>query len=669
MAKKVIISFILCAIVCFSIFAQTHISVPLGHPVYHVLEQAQMRGLCRFLPSARPYTKSFILSVIEEIMENDETQRFGKLTQQERAIFDKFRTDFTPERDGLDLKRGVLAREHTWNDVYFSSEFGLNIDLSFSGAYFSNAGGFKYADFAEGDEPDYRFIGADHPASGDFLTGLDSGFSLSFIGDMGRNFSYGLTVGCAFLKTPRSVLGQMNTFSHEWVNDREGKENHDWARENRKLTVYGEPLTYFPYTYKMNWDGSVWYRGSLDAASFEGWPETLSFGYYMFPEMGGQLLNGHVQYRVARLDRDWSGMSNNASLVLNQSAQPFLAWEVTFIPFEWITFSALTGILEYGMMMDGSGEGGIKDAAETFQNAFSINMLELNYKNYFHFDFGSATVWPKRFEIGYHFPFQDTFLYQNNVGDFDNSALFSNIMVQYPGLAKAWFSLFVDEMSFGEINRDSIFNLSRMMFSYQFGTTFYLPFLSFSSITLGYTKVEPYNYSHTREDLPWYGDTAMETNWVNRGRSLGHYLPPNSDEILVRFDTMPSLGSKVSLQYQMIRHGAEYGDRAVAGSSLWSELDPWKRSTKPNLRKYFLQDGAYQWMHIFKVRGEYSMLGKTPIRMFGEFGGVYSYFTDIDSSIEPNPGKPYPYSRIDTPQYPNQFSIIGVVGMRIFPKF
>jgi len=497
---------------------------------------------------------------------------------------------------------------------------------------------------------------------------LDSGFSLSFIGDMGSNFSYGLKIGGAFLKTPRAVLGQMNTFSHEWKNEKEGKADHDWARENRILTVYSEPLTYFPYTYKMNWDGSVWYRGSLDAAGFEGWPQIMSVGYYMLPEMRGELLNGHIQYSVARLDREWSGMSNNASLVLSQSAQPFLAWDVTFIPFEWITFSALTGVLEYGMMLDGSGRGGIKSAAESCQNAFSINMLELNYKNYLHFDFGSATIWAKRFELGFHFPFQDTFLYQNNGGDFDNSALFCNLMGQYPGLGKLWFSFFVDEMSFGEISRESIKHLSRMMYSYQLGGSVFIPFLSFSSFSFIYTKVEPYNYTHIREDLPWYSNIPMESNYVNRGRSLGHYLPPNSDEILLRFDTMPSISSKLSLQYQMIRHGADYGDREVGGSSLWSELDPWGRSKKENLRKYFLQDGAYNWMHIFKLGGEYSLTtNNIPVRMFGEVGGVYFYFTDIDGPV--NSGKASPYYRIDTPQYPNQFSVIGIVGMKIFPKF
>jgi hypothetical protein len=538
--------------------------------------------------------------------------------------------------------------------------------LGFSGSFFPIAGGFTHAAGVDDSDP---FAGANHPASGDFFYGVDSGIYFSFIGDLGRSASYGLTIGGGFLSAPRAVLGQMSTFFPGWQNDRPDRYP---GSENRNLTVYSEPLTHFPFTFRQNWDGSVWYMGALDAGGFEGWPQTMSFGYYMIPEMTGSMLNGHVLWRIASLEREWAGMSNNASLVLNQSAQRFLACEVTLIPFPWISFSALTGVLEYGMMLDGSGRGGIKTAAETFQNAFSMNILEFNVRNLFHIGLGSATIWPKRFEIGYVFPMMDTFLYQNNIGDFDNSALFLNLSGQYPGLAKLWFSLFVDEMSFGDINRD-FFNMSRMMFAYQLGASVHVPWferLSFSSLTISYTKIEPYNYTHTREVVPWYGDLKMENNWVNRGRSLGHYLPPNSDEILFRIDTMPAISSKLSIQYQLIRHGADYGDRAVGGSSLWSELDPWGRQSKPNLRKYFLRDGAYQWMQILKLRGEHSLASsKLPLSAFAEIGGVYSFFTDIDNSIEPNSGRPSAYSRINTAQYPNSLRFIGIIGVQIFPKF
>jgi hypothetical protein len=159
----------------------------------------------------------------------------------------------------------------------------------------------------------------------------------------------------------------------------------------------------------------------------------------------------------------------------------------------------------------------------------------------------------------------------------------------------------------------------------------------------------------------------METAYANNGKSIGSYLPPNSDEILFRFETMPTVQSTARLQYQMIRHGADYGSGAVDGSSLWSELDPVGRSTKDVLRKHFLEDGAYQWTHIIKIGGEYSFTQyKLPFSLFAEAGVVFSYFTNIEGT--PNSGSPSPYSIIETAEYPHSTGIIATIGFRLFPK-
>ena len=49
-----------------SLNAQTHTAVPLDDPVYYLIEQAQMRGLCAALPGVKPYSREKILSIVEE---------------------------------------------------------------------------------------------------------------------------------------------------------------------------------------------------------------------------------------------------------------------------------------------------------------------------------------------------------------------------------------------------------------------------------------------------------------------------------------------------------------------------------------------------------------------------------------------------------------------------
>jgi len=206
-----------------------------------------------------------------------------------------------------------------------------------------------------------------------------------------------------------------------------------------------------------------------------------------------------------------------------------------------------------------------------------------------------------------------------------------------------------------------------MMFAFQFGASAHLPIrrLPFSTITVSYTKIEPFNYTHNRIQTPWHGDAWMEQNYVNFGRSLGSYLPPNSDEILIRFETLPNPHSRLRLQYQLIRHGAAFGDRAVPGSSVWSELNPFS-TYRHAQRKYFLRDGAYQWLNILRLRGDYSFTGSNiPIRVFAEVGGVYSFFTDIGDR---QAGSGTPFRRVDTPQYPRSLRFIATMGVQIFPK-
>ena len=144
------------------------------------------------------------------------------------------------------------------------------------------------------------------------------------------------------LQSPRAVLGRTYNNYFDYVENFDPDNPH-----SRYITVFSEPLAYFPYTYKRHWNGFVWSTKQVDNAGQLAWPQSVSIGYTMLPELSGEFLGGSVNYRFARLDREWAGMTANGSLVLNQSAQPFLAMDVTIRPFDWIIISSLTGVLEY----------------------------------------------------------------------------------------------------------------------------------------------------------------------------------------------------------------------------------------------------------------------------------------------------------------------------------
>jgi hypothetical protein len=624
------------------LFSQTHVSVPVDHSVYYILDQAEVRGLCSPLPAVKPYTRGKIIETINEIL-NAEPKRFGSLTDGEREILENAREEFSRQAAGFDPWKGMYRFDTTGkNDIRFSLDAGIALESLNSAAY-----------YIEEEEPQPSVKREGSPLDKDI--GTDTWGTIIIRGDIGEHFSYNIDFSAGLMKAKRVKIGEYYPYASQ------ADDIADSSIINKPVEIYSRPLAFFPYTYKKNWDGFMFnIAGSMDAGSMEGWPINLSIAARMESEMSASLFDDMLLIRFGRIRREWGAMAPGSSLVFNSAARPFVGIEANFNPVPWFSFSSLTGVLEFDNL------NGISEPAMTFQNAYSIQQVELNYKNYFHIDFGSTAVWSKRFELGYIFPLLDNFFYQNYIGDFDNMAIHLNLKGQYPGLGKIWFSFFLDELEIETMS--SAFDLDRHMFAYQAGIQGIIPFLCFTSLTVSYTKIEPYNYTHRRNFLPWYDreNGPMQLAYVNNGSSLGYYTPPNSDEIKVRFDTRPLPGTLCHLQYQLVRHGADYGKHQVDGSSLISELDPRGRDgSKASLRKNFLNDGAYQWMHIIKIGAEHK-LKKLPLTFFGEAGAVYSYFTDISDDEYEKYAPGFQSRPAALGDYLTSTSFILTLGFKIF---
>jgi len=623
-----------------TLYAQTHVSVPLDHAVYYILDQAEVRGLCSPLPTVKPYTQGKILEVIREILDA-EPKRLGGLTDGEREVLENVREEFTKKAAGFDPWKGTYRFDSTKKDVRFSMDVGVTVESLNSAALDKEEGKTN--------------------------TGTDTWGTLMIKGDVGEHFSYDVDFSAGMMKAQRVKLGDYYVYASETKFDADDPRFKDGdprqGSENKTIHTYSQPVAFFPYTYQRKWDGFMFNLGGpMSAGSMEGWPNNISIAAAMNGEMSASAFGDMLLVRFGRLKREWGAMAPGSSLVLNGAARPFTGIEANFNPVPWFAYSSVTGVLEFDNLYD------ISDSAMTFQNAYSLQQLELNYKNYFHIDFGSSAIWSKRFEFGYIFPLLDNFFYQNYIGDFDNMAIHFNLKGQYPGLGKLWFSFYLDELEISSMS--SAFKFDRHMFAYQAGVQGIIPFLHFSSVTLSYTKIEPYNYTHTRSVVPWYdSDRPMELAYNNNGACLGYYLQPNSDEIKIRFDTRPLLKTTSHFQYQLIRHGADYGPHQVDGSSLISELDTIDRGSKASLRKKFLKDGAYQWTHVFKIGAEHTVK-KLPLTFFGEAGVVYSYFTDISDDEYANYTPPPEGETSRRPQaagdYYKSTAFIFTLGFKIF---
>ncbi|MDR2601555.1 MAG: hypothetical protein LBC53_03770 [Spirochaetaceae bacterium] len=616
--KKTI--FILFAVLqCSLVFGQTNTSIPLNDPVYQFLEICELRGLCQPLPKVKPYTLKTILGALTQIENAD--GRF-LLTQNERIIIQRARERLNNKKTGFNPQNGLYRIEtNNQEGLRISAEAGVAAETTLSGGFY-----LKDSLFGSGFEP-----------------GLDFWLSFHVVGDIGDNFSYYIGISGGLMYANRNYLGKNFLYY----------DGYEEGKKDETKNVYTQPRAFFPYGYKAKWDGVVWEIPNINNADFLAWPVDFSIGYGTTSEIAGTFLSDSIFYRVGRLPREYGGIFHGYSLDLNAAAQPFFGVDLTISPFNWIAISSLTGVLEF------YSEEGIKASAYGFQNMYTISQIELMYKNYIHFGFGSAVVWPKRFELGYILPIIDKHFYQMAIGDFDNTAEFANLKLQAPGVGAVWASLFLDEIN----PEPGIFQLDRALYAFQFGAVVNTPFLPFGKLELSYTKIEPYVYTHPKIETPWYSDRLMEQAFLNHGDMLGYYLKPNSDEIKAKISFAPAARLLANAQYQLIRHGAEFGDLQVDGSSGLSELGD-DRSKDPHYRKFFLRDGAYEWNHIIKFGVNWEA-PRTAIQIFAETGVSIQYFTAITEG-KPNDGSPHPYKISKT--YPSSSAIFLTAGVRVFNR-
>ena len=642
--KKVFFLLIILISVNF-VFAQTNNTVNVFDDIYNVIDQAEIRGFCGPLPGARPYTEKKILSILDEILEYEEN-----LSSTEIQIINGYQNKCKRNDEENKKKLGTIFFENNdWTSVPLTFQINYGLETNVSGGVYNTS--------------EYNSYGFD------FMP------KFGFSGDIGNNFGYNIQALIDVSKMPLINNGDydvgLNWFSYV---DSEGKvvPARDKEKKKRKITSYSN-TNYLPFSYLKPWGGQFYYLSNMSASGLEGWAHELGVTGNIFAELHTSFLNDKVNIGLGRNYREWAAMDKHSSLVLNGTAMPFFGLDITVELLPYLTYSSLTGTLEYPNRDDIFGNslpGNDHDDASLWQNAFSINMVEVNYKG-LHADFGSTVVWPKRFELGYMFPLTNYVEYQNHIGDYDNLALFGDLKYTKTGIGSVWGSIYLDEIN--GMNNNPL-KYTRAMFATQAGIKAVLPNIPYGSLALRYTKIEPYCYTHHSVNyLPYYDDYVC-MNYTNNGINLGSYLPPNSDEILLRFDSMPLPSLTTSFSFQMIRHGADYGPQQVRGSSIYSELD---NSNRDEFTKNFLHDGAYNWIHILSLNASYSNRQyKVPFKFNITLGGIVSYYTAISESEYRGPEDWYAgesgnygncsgdYS-IDTDKYPFTYGAVLSIGVTI----
>lgn len=632
------------------LFSQNFISVELSDKVYDLIEYGKIHGLCKNVTGFKPYTHSEIISCLNEMIENEDV-----FSENEIEILKSYKEKY--EFNNSKKNNLLSARfENSFLDGKLTNRFLFDISLKSiaSGGVYNNKDCNSF--------------------------GMDNLIDFNVRGDFSTFLSYRVNPSFDVTKMPLQKIGEYE-IGYMWYNrnSQTGELiNQDGTLQSPRTINVFKNHSYLPYSYSKPWAGQMYFLSNMSASGLEGWPMEWGLSGFINGEIRFSFFDNNLKLGAGRFRREYAAMDNGSSLVLNSFAQPFFAADFETKIFKWLKFSSLAGILEYPNQdfvfernVNGRTynalpilEGNESDDQFFFQNGFSINMFELDF-DYIHLDFGGSCIWPKRFEIGYLFPLACFVEYQNHIGDADNLGLFANFKFRMLGFYELWASVFVDEIN--GLN-DNPFIATRDMFAYQAGIKFSLPFLSLSTISFRYTKIEPYCYTHHSINYTsWYAHYICE-NYSNNGESLGYYLPPNSDEFRLDFNWTPNAIFDLNANYQFIRHGADYGTQQVPGSSIYSELNNHGRT---DLRKYFLHDGAYNWIHIVSVGGNANLRKfGLPIELFGNIGFMYSYYTIIDNENYTRDGKAEKcgfstkYQTVNTTEYPTQTGIVLTFGVK-----
>lgn len=628
--KKIYILLISIFVFSSSVFADTNNSVSVDDEVYSVILSCENKGLCSPVRASRPWTEKYILSKLNECLEtltdsNDDRNSFSYKTTLAVLNYQISRFNRT---EGLDIKNLSFRYENKDEDVPVTFNFNDSLDGNFGTGIYEKA---------RSDAFSYEFYN-----------------NFNFFGDMGKSISYGINAFVGFSEMPLENMGEYTVIDHF-------EEPYNGIEE--KITTY-KNNAYAPYSYTKKWDGSAYDLTDLGANGLRGWAFGQSLVFGMKGEISASLLKDHVEIVYGRNLREWGGMDEGASLSLNSRARPFMAIETKFHLFDWLSLSCLTGSLEMpNQEFTASWANG-----DHFQNNFTLSLVEFNFK-YVHFDFGSGTIWPKRSELGYLFPLIDNVVYQNNIGDRDNLSFSGSLKFRYPGIGSLWFSGYIDELSYFKLD---VFTKMRNMTAYQGGAKIELPFLPFGNLSFRYTKVNSYCYTHPSLNTGWYaygnytGNTsALSTSYTNNGYPLGYYLAPNSDEFLVRASTYANQWTNVFLQYQLIRHGVDFGSKQIKGGSYYSEL--WYNHSNLEKEKRFLKDGCYEWTNVISAGTDVDcrQFFGIPATLNFNAAVLLTHYTDTGL---PAGEVTNSYSKIETDEYAKYAGFLVSLGVKLFVK-
>jgi len=549
--------------------------IPIGNPVYSLIDYFEAKGYLGFMPQAKPYTKIFIAELLAKLLENE------SLSAREKKIIQRYYSDFIQDTNGLTVYK--QASENTFALAGFSAQTSVRAGAGDNGTWSTSLIGEPYLS-----------------------------------GDLGEHLTFTAGMGLAIERLTPDIFYQ------------------SYTRDQQVVFPY-QTLGYSYLPYQFNFE-TMWAHVLAAGTSGEGKPvkDELTAGMIYHSELNGSWFDGAVQFSFNNQRRAWGNDESN--LVLSSSARRFPGIELKIQPAKWIRYSYLTGSLfSYANQKSSYREQIYGYDLGQMQNMFTYHLLEFTPNKWLQISAGGGNVWSKRLELAYLMPFVFPHLTQIDVGDHDNLSMNFDVATLIPGVGKIWGSFFVDEFSFTKSGE--LLKMPRNRYAWQLGwkSNFLSGIIPGTTSTLKYTRLTPFVYTHYPEtDFNTFGNRPNDMTYTHDEFNLGFYLPPNSSELNWKLVNIAVPDLVFSLDNRLIIHGtndlASTNVYQIYGDVYRHQIGEVNQYPLMN----FTKDGIYDWTMLSEFKFDWKLRNSGLLnyyRLTGSLGYSKTWWKSNESQV------------------------------------
>ena len=551
--------------------------VPLGNPVYRILDYYEASGEIDFLPQAKPYTKLVILKMLDRLANDDH------ISGKEKKAINSFIADLTNVSNGLQIYKQAAK-----------DGFGI-VGLGAEASVGSGAG--KDA------------------------TWTTSNIILPYLsGDVGEHLTFHGSMGAAIEKLAPDIFYQSYTKDQ---------------RVNFPFQSTGYAFLPYQFNYQTLYTHAII---SDKSAGHSNITKEMAIGMIYYTELNGSWYNGGLQISMNNQSRSWGHEQSN--LVLSASARRFPGIELKLEPVKWLRYSLLTGSLfNYANNHSGYKKNIYGYDLGDSQNLFTLHLLEFTPAKWLQVSASAGNIWSKRLEPSYLMPFVFSHFSEVEVGDYDNLSMGIDIAFRIPKIGKTWLSFFNDEFSFTKSG--SLLRMPRNRYAWQLGlkTNLLSGIIPGTSSTLKYTRVTPFVYTHYPDDrFNTFTSRPLDMTYMNDGFNLGFYLPPNSGEINWSLVNIAVPDLILSLDNRLIMHGT---NDLASSNVYQIYGDIYRHQFGDDIYNYplldFTKDGIYDWTVSSEMKFDWKIRKAALLnyfRLVGSLGFSRTWWESNNSGVE-----------------------------------